>query len=707
MNFIKLITIYFLLVFQIKAFEVPYSCLLKNDPNACTVCEKAKIKDDQVTTLEKISTSLNDPIMELELFTNKAKLLKNANVILKDKLASMFRTLRDGSNEPTYQNGRLEIDKIGEDFKKLTILSKEAINIQKKFVVCMNNCSATRKLEINDELKKIQKIKMALLIGQPILANKAFENLILNMDENFTDSDNFFSKIKYENALKEALFDNLQVILKKNEEYSHFEEDGKKPIIKVSSIKEMSDYNANLVSRFPLISEDIVKEFSTDEVNDKLHQSSACYFVDKFKKYTNQKEYQELALDVGLFALPFAFGPIGRLGSVTTELLWGERIAAWGLKGEEVSKGIKLANYSFQGAFLTHEIISIEDKIRVCHEIEASFLLKADPDKLKELDNCKSELSDKLILSELATISLSAALVGPKSIQLLKSLIKKPNSESTIALLLKDFGGGKNKIIKDEIEQMLKAANKEKNNYDSLSNLAINKKQSIKEFKEKFNLKSDLSELNIINPTSLKEYEKTIVKDTAELLYIPGSEIPFLPNSINKVGHIAFRMGDKVYHQTGGSGFKVESFEDFLFKTKKNYKVFGQVLEISEKEKAIMENYFNKMHSKQLPYSFLVNNCSQAICKSMSLADFEKVNSLTSHDPILTNLQMSRSERVVMKTMYNADKDLSVEELKKAALNNRLAFYGVPTMAGAAVGTAGYEAIDFYIEYLNQIKNSK
>ena len=44
----------------------------------------------------------------------------------------MFRTLRDGSVEPTATYGTAEINKVEADFKKLTLLSKESNILQKK-----------------------------------------------------------------------------------------------------------------------------------------------------------------------------------------------------------------------------------------------------------------------------------------------------------------------------------------------------------------------------------------------------------------------------------------------------------------------------------------------------------------------------------------------------------------------------------------------
>lgn len=673
------------------AFEVPKACLGKSEKNNnCEVCSETR-SNDELSKFVNLSNKINTDEVQLSLFKNKAKELQNANYVLKEKMAAMFRTLRDGDAEPTHVRGQKEIDKVYEDFKRLTILSKEANHLQEKFKVCLNNCSATWKLEILEAIKKVQKLKVALLIGQPILSSKHFEKMFLDMPAKMVDSDEFFPKVEFEKTLNSALFDNLQTVLKKDYAYTRVAETTLSP--------------NEIISQFPLISEDVVKEFSTREVNEKDKNPYACAYVLEFKKYTKKKEYQEIALDVGLFALPFALGPAGRLGGLTAEFIFAEKLMAWGLRSEEFLGAVKIADITFQAAFVSNEVRSIVEKIQRCQDLEAAFLTKATDSTLEDLDQCKSELSDKIILSEISSIGLVATTLAPKAINLLKSMTQsKVQNPTTASLLFQDFGGGKNKMIREEIKKMIELTKNEK--VVGLSNRSVEKKSAVQNFINQNKLNSESKTVTQIPLEKLPQYQKEIASDTVELLYIPGSEIPFLPNSINKVGHIALRVGNKVYHQTGGSGFKIESFEDFLTKTKKEYKVFGQVMEVSPKEKAVMESYFQKMHDKQLPYSFLVNNCSQAVCKAMKLADFEKVTPILAHDPVTTSLQLERSKRVVMKTMYNADKDLTVEELKRATANNRLTFYGVPAVAAGAASVSTYEAVDFVIEYLNQIKAS-
>lgn len=693
----------FLLLFvtNISAYEMPKVCANKN--NDCIKCSDKK--EDSLTQLEKVTNKISGPVARYELFAKKADALKKSNVVLKNKLASMFRSLRDGEKEPTYKSGMMEVDKVEDDFKKLTVIAKESAILEKKFNICITSCSAVRRQELLADIKKVQNLKVALLIGQPILASSHFEKMFKDMKPDFVDTEKDFSQNVFRENLKEALFDNLQIIVNKDLEFSRFESDFKKPIFN-NSPAQIDEYNANLVSRFPLISDGIVKELSardigTDEVN-------ACFFAKNFYQYTKKEEYKELALDVGLFALPFALGPVGRVGGFAIETFFGSRLAMWGLGSKELATAIRVSDITFQGALLSHEVHAIYDKTNECQKREVDLIENADHYKLNALDSCKSELSNRILTAEISSISLAATSIGPRLFKtfskVLPTEIKAPK---VVSLISKDFGGGKNKMIKTEIDAMMKATAREKEAFTHLPSDPKFTKKELSAFLKKEKIDTNPKSPAILEGEKLAAYKKEVTKDTVEMLYIPGSEIPFLPNSVNKVGHVAIRIGDKVYHQTGGSGFKIESFDDFLNKTKKNYKVFGTVLESSEKERKVMEAYFQKMHDKQLPYSFLVNNCSQAVCKAMKLADFENVPAPMQFDPILSTIAAKRSERVMMKTMYNADKDMSVDELRKATVNNRLAFYGIPGAAAGAATIGTYEAADFLIEYLNQAKEMK
>lgn len=122
----------FLLLFvtNISAYEMPKACNKKS--NDCASCSNTP--QDKLSSLEKLTTKISGPIARYELFAKKANELKNSNVVLKNKLASMFRSLRDGEKEPTYKNGMVEVNKVKEDFKKLTVLAKESTILEKNLI---------------------------------------------------------------------------------------------------------------------------------------------------------------------------------------------------------------------------------------------------------------------------------------------------------------------------------------------------------------------------------------------------------------------------------------------------------------------------------------------------------------------------------------------------------------------------------------------
>ena len=80
---------------------------------------------------------------------------------------------------------------------------------------------------------------------------------------------------------------------------------------------------------------------------------------------------------------------MGRLGAMSAEVVFAERLAAWGLKGEEVANAMKVADVSFQAGLAGREVNAIFDKSKSCQEIEASFIARASSAQLDSLDQYK------------------------------------------------------------------------------------------------------------------------------------------------------------------------------------------------------------------------------------------------------------------------------------------------------------------------------
>ena len=737
MAILKLITLLIGLQSQnIRAFELPKKCT-ENEAVDCVKCktELSPVLDESF--LNQFNKQILGPVDDLTFYKNKASNLRKMNTLLKGKLASMFRTLRDGKGEPTHIQGYSEIERVRGDFNRLTILTKESLILKAKHNVCMFNCSAQGKLELLNDLAKIQKLKTILILNNPILANSNFEKLLIDMPAKIVESDEMFDDKIFNSTLQTALLVNLNSILKNEDEYYSLFDENNTPVLNLKNPEDLKTINKKLIAKYPLISEAIVLDVSEkDLASNSL--SSACRLSRVYKDLLSKKENQEMAIDVALFTIPFALGPIGRLSGTAFELTILPRLASYGLKATETDKMLNLGVLTLQGSIIGRDLSSFAEHVSKCNNEEVKFISNATKDKLNNLEECKDNLTQRIFLTELSLVPMGLTSIAPHTITLLKSgfnpkniqneagIIKKTSASEILSaiglkepkitkplservgLLFKDFGGGKNKVIKKEIDDILNVVREEKNHNSGLSNIPKDKTSDLNKFFKQAPPPSPAKLTPVhISADHLSEYEKLIGKDTIELLFIPGADVPHLPQAIKRIGHIAFRIGDKVYHQTGGSGFRIESFANFLNSTKKDYKVYGEVLKASEKEQKVMASYFQKVYDKKIPYSFLANNCSQTICRAMGLADIEKMNPVVSLDPLLTKLVVQRNDRVILRTVYNVEKDLNEKELLKANLANRAAFYGVPLAGAGLVGASSYRAIDSVIEYLEQIKDSK
>jgi hypothetical protein len=404
---------------QVLAFNVPDDCK-KSKVSDCVACSTQTSK--KVPFSNKIDV-LTEPMLTLGNFAyleEKVSRLSKVNEALKKSLIPLFRTLRDGTSEPTYKASSEEIKNIKIDFDRLTVLSKETIILQKKFNICLNNCSAMMKLEIQDELTAIQKIKTALFIKQPLLANKAFEERMLSISDSMIDNEQIFSDKIFEKDLKDTLLDNLGKIANRADEYYKFENDEKKPYNRKGNGPYIKEYIGDVSSRFPGVMEDLVKSSLYDGgFSDQKTKESACFYAEQFKNYSIRKEYKEMAVDTGLFILPLFAGPLGRAGAMGAELAFGERLAVWGVKSIEAKKTLSAASMVFQAGIVGKDLEQLKDLFEECRRSEVVFLSKSDEAQLKEFRDCQKKLGEKIFVSELGLISLGTISISTSAIKFL------------------------------------------------------------------------------------------------------------------------------------------------------------------------------------------------------------------------------------------------------------------------------------------------
>lgn len=594
-------------------------------------------------------------------------------------------------------------NKFKSDFDLLLQTAKDIHIVQTKINILQKDKLGYLAPDLFENYKQLQTLKMSILNRNPILGGEEIEKLIktsIEKDHSPPLSD-FNESFKLD--LQKYLLNQRDTV----DKYENFKMKSEYQFDRKGDHFKM--YSDELASNNPDIIQDIFSSGIADEdFNDPLFTQSACGYLGKMYTHQKKERLKKTVIETSLFVAPFL---LGEIGLVSRALNLGKLLRFGSLMGEE--SAIMIPRLMSAGVGTLSLGLNVKETFNlkeVCKKQYGLYGLKPTQESYESLKACREEYDTNLMITAAGVGAASGAVAFKNLSPLLRSAFVKnleqtqPKKASAFSLLAKDFGLGTNKQIKDEIESMKKITLKNKEKLSEYSSQIKNKEEDIRGFLANGKPTKEIDGHKIIPPEDFERFGQSVGKDTIEFLYIPGADVPHLPKSFNKVGHVAMRIGDKVYHQTGGSGFKIESFENFITSTKKNYKVYGNVLQVSPKEQEIMKDYFTQMHSKQVPYSFLLNNCSQASCSALKLAEVGSVTKLAQHDPVLTAALVKRSERLVMQTAYNVEKDLSPNQLKIATASNRAVFYGVPISAAAITGYGGVQAVDLVIDYVNQMQ---
>lgn len=406
----------FLLLFMTAAgaYEVPAECK-SGAQKDCVAC------GPDATKKPGDLKSLSHPLKVLSIYSymeTEMEKLSKVNNVLKKSLAPLFRTLRDGESEPSFKESRIQIAEIQKDFNQLTVLSRESLRLQRKFDICLTSCSPLRRLEIEDELRKIQRLKTAVFLKQPVLANKTFEDRLTKMDDKMIDGDSFYSRDLFERDLQQALYENLNKLDTRDSEYFKFKNDEKKPYRPEAHVSYVKEYTEEATDRYPALMEDLVKSaWHEGAFKNPSSKDHACYFAEKFKSWSERKEYKDMALDAGLFILPVFAGPIGRGGALGAELIFGQRLATWGIRSAGAQKALSGASLVFQAGTVVVDLERLKSLSEECRAGEVQFLNNSSAENLQSFQECRKKLSEKILMTEISLISAAATNISPLALK--------------------------------------------------------------------------------------------------------------------------------------------------------------------------------------------------------------------------------------------------------------------------------------------------
>ena len=300
--------------------------------------------------------------------------------------------VKDGDNESWYLH---KIYKMKKDFNAL----KEVQTRLNTAIIQRNTPPHTPawRIELEEQIRYLQALKVQLLVANPILASPDFEELIKK--DGYSDS-------QFKKALLSAYSDYLGGLLDRKLEIKRLitRENMRKRFLShptrnlqkshkdkyISDINEWMDID-NFLSRF--LSEQNWIEETTPFSPDK---DIACYFYNKNKQYTEDAAFRNFMLDATLTVAPIALGPAFRLG------VWGLRYAnllKWGVRDNLVRNVTQIMSATGTALLIGKDIDTINMKRKECEDRLTQFQLTNNKSHFEAYNKCNDSLSNQMIMA--------------------------------------------------------------------------------------------------------------------------------------------------------------------------------------------------------------------------------------------------------------------------------------------------------------------
>ncbi|MCM2276456.1 MAG: hypothetical protein NDJ89_00075 [Oligoflexia bacterium] len=657
-----------------ESYALPEACLSRAiavEGSGYAPC--ASSSSDGFTEVRRLADGLSD----IAWIRQKIEQLQEIRKLELEALQPVLRTLQAGSGTAARESRQLQAD-----LALLFEVSREISVLRRKIRILRREGTGNLLADREDELARLEGIRSAVLEKAPLLNGEAVTQLI---EERFR-ADAPPDEAMMRQALAAVMSDGLRELEKRLEGYA----------------RALSAPRPRLEGR--LLGEVFRSGVAERDFESERFSGSACRQLRNFQEELRLGRIRSGIADATLIALPLFAGELGLAGRALMLGRGGSQAAA-------TASAARLPEFGMVAASLGLQSKKLSDLNGRCQERLSDFNAHPTREGYRLVQECREERGTQVVLlaagagmagGALAFKTLSSALRARIDASVAAAAGEASEVKpSLVKLLAKDFGVGQYGTITGELRGIRELTRQSKRELAALWPGLVTKERDVRDFIARNALRKEIQGHRIVPLGKLEDYERTIAKDTVELLYVPGANVPHLHKSVNHVGHLAMRIGDRVYHQTGGSGFRIESLREFLTETKKDFKVFGTVLQVSPREREIMRRYFEGLHEKQVPYSFLLNNCAQAVCRALDLAEVRRPRGLAAFDPVLTTAALKRSERRVLKTAYNIDRDLPPAALKAATLSNRAVFYGLPAGAAGAGAYGIIEAVDLLVDYID------
>lgn len=325
----------------------------------------------------------------------------------KDQFANVYRLLEHGKLddkklEPAIQK---EIKGTKDDFETLYNISKHIRVLEARLQICYaGNCSAYKRVNLEEELAQIQKSKTLLLIKRPLLSHKSFEDFIKSQPASFVDNDDMPADKVVNDLMKTASRETAKALLDKVDSFDKYLNDPDAPLTHARNSTYADKYVTSLTSRHPQIADDLLSRFELiSPPADKA--GFLCALSTKRQKERERDALIKTGIETSLFVAPSLLGPWGRVGALGLEGALGAKLLRWGLTEKNIINGAWAARAS--SAIATNSLQSMEvQKIgETCKKLEQKYFVSADEKTFNTLANCREEYADSVFIASLGWIT--------------------------------------------------------------------------------------------------------------------------------------------------------------------------------------------------------------------------------------------------------------------------------------------------------------
>ncbi|PIK15200.1 hypothetical protein [Halobacteriovorax sp. JY17] len=335
-----------------------------------------------------------------------------------DNNKGMLRFLRDDyvDSKESREWYAQQYKEIRNDFQNLKDISKEIEIVSNKLNMCFKVCTPSMRVDNEEHLRKLQRLKLILLSKRPILAGPIIEEAVLsdNSDEEKIKKAFVETYSDYLTTAKNKIFELNQRFGKSERDYN----------FALNSRDELKDIRLNkfveLLSGKNLLdkhSSEILSEVDwRGEIKDSRDSEMLCSLYQENKDFVATENLKEISLEVAMVAAPFLVGPAFRLG------VWGlkgAKLLKWGMREELYASVSKATAGISSSAFFLKDAINIPEKRKECEENLNRFISSKDKVQYQKYIECNQELS-----SDILFLTAETSLAGFSSLKNIMNSLK-------------------------------------------------------------------------------------------------------------------------------------------------------------------------------------------------------------------------------------------------------------------------------------------